>query len=44
LSTTGFAAFARGSGFASTSSPDTMKRLATNGRATVRASLTNPLY
>jgi hypothetical protein len=44
LSTTGFAAFARGSGLASTSSPDKMKRLATSGRATVRANLTNPLY
>src|SRR5438067_5142999 len=43
-STTGFATFARGSGFASTSSPDTMKTPATNGPAIVRDSLTNPLY
>src|SRR2546430_1854150 len=43
-STTGLATFARGSGFASTSSPDAMKTPASSGRPTVRASFTNPLY
>jgi len=33
-----------GSGFASTSSPDTMKMAASSGRPAVRASFTNPLY